>query len=38
MIININSFYKAGPVKDPVGLVYPWTDRDESSSTRSIIF
>merc|ERR1711971_1014798 len=22
------------PVKDPVGLVYPWTDRDESSSTR----
>jgi len=21
------------PVKDPVGLVYPWTDRDESSST-----
>merc|ERR1712037_890564 len=22
------------PVKDPVGLVYPWKDRDESSSTR----
>jgi len=22
------------PVKNPVGLVYPWTDRDESSSSR----